>query len=493
MVALKLKQPQELESPFEQKDSRLLPTPFTYGAVLVSRIISNECRLDASSYNVMNALNIVYKNSFGYIYLSGKDGLINTAYYPGRYKRIYTEVGNGIPFYLPSQLDEIYPKPTKYISQKTAFLMKDDYIKDKNLLLSRSGTIGKCAISSKTTIGKLFSDDVIRITFKKDYDLGYTYAFLNTEVGLTILQSNNYGAVIDHIEPEHLYNIPIPNAPIETRKKIHSLIFDSYSLRDLSNESIDKAEHILYSELHLPKLSKIEYSQYLGNAGFNNFIINANKLERRIDASYHLPVIEEVLKIIPKNAKEILRLGDKRISKDVVLPGRFKRVYVEKEKGLPFIGGKQLTTLGIDDVKYLAKSMLTEKFKYSSMIKTNDILVSARGTIGTCSLTPLHWEGALISDNIIKIIPADITTVGYVYCFLQSEIGKALILREVSGSVVDVIEPQNLRKIPIPMLKSEEAQKAINDHVLEANNLRYQAYQKEREAISIMNDLLLNR
>lgn len=492
MVALKLKQPQELESPFEQKDSRLLPTPFTYGAVPVSRIWSNECRLDASAYKIdaMNALSTVYHCIYG---TTPMKLLFKDAFVGSRFKRIYTDNPSNTPFFLPSDIEDVYPKATKYISDKTKADIDFLRVEKNMLLMTCSGTIGKTSLVGTKLEHQVFSHDLLRITFKNIHDLGYIYAFFNTEIGLTILQSNNYGAVIDHIEPEHLYNIPIPNAPIETRKKIHSLIFDSYSLRDLSNESIDKAEHILYSELHLPKLSKIEYSQYLGNAGFNNFIINANKLERRIDASYHLPVIEEVLKILPKNAKEILRLGDKRISKDIVLPGRFKRVYVEKEYGLPFIGGKQLTTLGIDDVKYLAKSMLTEKFKYSSMIKTNDILVSARGTIGTCSLTPLHWEGALISDNIIKIIPADITTVGYVYCFLQSEIGKALMLREVSGSVVDVIEPQNLRKIPIPMLKSEEAQKAINDHVLEANNLRYQAYQKEREAISIMNDLLLNR
>jgi len=495
MVALRLKDTQDIESLPEHKDSRLLPTPFSWGAVSIHRIISNECRLDASAYNmdVINAFKKVNNNPYGFCYLWHKEGLVQTAYYPGRYKRIYTESTNGIPFYLPSQLDEIYPKPTKYISNKTASLLKDDFIKDNTLLLSRSGTIGKCAISSKTIVNKLFSDDVIRISFKNDYDLGYTYAFLNTKIGLTILQSNNYGAVIDHIEPEHLRNIPIPNAPEEIRKRIHQLIVDSYDLRDRSNCNIDEAECMLYDELHLPKLSEIECRQYENGTGFNNFIIKASKLNERIDASYHLPIICEVLKLLPIYAKEVLRLGDKRLSKDIVLPGRFKRIYLKKEYGLPFVGGKQLNTLGLDDVKYLSKGMLTEKFKYSSMIRTNDILISARGTIGTCQLVPTHWDGALISDNIIKIIHTDESNIGYVFCFLQSEIGKSLMQREISGSVVDVIEPQNLYNIPIPILKSNKIQKEINDLVLEANDLRYQAYLKEQEAISLMNDLLDNK
>jgi len=495
MVALKSKQPQELESPFEQKDSRLLPTPFTYGTVLVSRIIRNECRLDASSYNmdVMNALNIVYKNSFGYIYLSGKDGLINTAYYPGRYKRIYTEVGNGIPFYLPSQLDEIYPKPTKYISQKTAFLLKDDYIKDKNLLLSRSGTIGKCAISSKTTIGKLFSDDVIRITFKKDYDLGYTYAFLKTEVGLTILQSNNYGAVIDHIEPEHLSNIPIPNAPEEKRKRIHELIIESYNLRDQSNELIDKSQSLMYTELHLPNLRQIEGKRYLQDTELNNFSIKASNLDGRFDVSYHLPLVDETIRQISLYSEEVICLGDERVSKDIILPGRFKRIYVDKEHGVPFFGGKQLLSLTPSDVKYLSLTHHGDRIDNQLLLEQNMCAVTCSGTIGKVMIIPKHWEGWTLNQHVIRIRPASEEIAGYIFAWLDSPYCKPLILRYVYGAVVDEIDDWQLAQVPIPLLKNKEKQRQINSQVLKANDLRFQAYLKEQEAISMMNDILINR
>lgn len=497
MVASKLKQPQELESPFEQKDSRLLPTPFTYGAVLVSRIISNECRLDASSYNmdVMNALNIVYKNSFGYIYLSGKDGLINTAYYPGRYKRIYTDVGNGIPFYLPSQLDEIYPKPTKYISQKTAFLLKDDYIKDKNLLLSRSGTIGKCAISSKTTIGKLFSDDVIRITFKKDYDLGYTYAFLNTEVGLTILQSNNYGAVIDHIEPEHLSNIPIPNASVKLREKIHDLVVSSFEMRDLSNKLIDQAESMLFVELNIPQRLDSNSMQYDLDAGFCNFSLKASDLEGRLDVSYHLPEVENLLKEMYRNAANVITLGDHRISKSICVGSRFKRIYVSKNNGIVYLNGKSINQLNPNGCqkKYLSFSQHEQRIKEELIIKPNTILVTCSGTIGKVVLVPKHWDGWAGTHDLIRIIPCDNSIAGYLFCYLNSNIGKILLLRNAYGAVVDHIEPYHLQKTVIPILKNKKIQDKINDLVLEANDLRYQAHQKEQEAISMMNDILINR
>ncbi len=37
--------------------------------------------------------------------------------------------------------------------------------------------------------------------------------FLKSKVGNKILLTNSYGAVITHIEPEHLATVPIPNAP----------------------------------------------------------------------------------------------------------------------------------------------------------------------------------------------------------------------------------------------------------------------------------------
>ena len=176
MVNAALKyEPLEVELP---KNPLFLPSPLRYGSVSIAQMVNNGHRYDASAYNIeaMNALRKVKRNKYGFVHLLGNDGLIDNAYYPGRYKRIYNENGTGEPFYLPSQLEEIYPKPAKYISPLTAVSLQNDRIKANTLLLSRSGTIGKCTISSKTTIDKLFSDDVIRVSFKDNTDLGYMHS-----------------------------------------------------------------------------------------------------------------------------------------------------------------------------------------------------------------------------------------------------------------------------------------------------------------------------
>lgn len=47
-------------------------------------------------------------------------------------------------------------------------------------------------------------------------------------------------------------------------------------------------------------------------------------------------------------------VGDPRISREVILPGRFKRVYVDEGYGRVFIGGKQLYELDPTNKKYLS-------------------------------------------------------------------------------------------------------------------------------------------
>ncbi len=475
-----------------EKDYLAAPTPFSFGVVSLQQVVNNKSRLDASAYNieVMKALNKIKANQYGYITLYGKKGLIDTADYPGRYKRIYVSEKHGTPFFLPSQLDEILPRPTKFVSPITVKELGNDFIKDSNLLLSRSGTIGKSTISSSTIIGKLFSDDVIRVTFKNEYDLGYVYTYLKSPLGLTILQGNIYGSVIDHIEPEHLNDIPIPNAPQKEKERIHNLIKESFDLRDKSNKLIDTAQKDLYRELGLSDISSLSPVQYNKNAGFNNFSVKLSKTDLRLDGSYHIPIVKEIIKKISEKADYITSLGDDNISESIILPGRFKRVYVDKEHGIPFFGGKQLLSLSPSNLKYLSKLFHGERIKDELFLKENMCAVSCSGTIGKVMIIPKHWEGWAMNQHVIRIVPKSRDVAGYIYAWVDSQYCKPLIDRYIYGSNVDEIDDNQISKVPIPIIKDKQLFKEINNKILSANKLRYDAYLKEQEALEIMDTII---
>lgn len=492
MVNAALKyEPLEVELP---KNPLFLPSPLRYGSVSIAQMVNNGHRYDASAYNIeaMSALRKVMRNKYGFIHLLGVHGLVKDAFVGSRFKRIYTDNPKDIPFYLPSDIENVYPKASKYISAKTDTNINALKVESNMLLMSVSGTIGKTAIVRRRLDNCVFSHDLLRVVFKNDFDLGYVYAFLNTETGLLILQSNNYGAVIDHIEPEHLANVPIPNAPKESKEAIHNLIVESYDLRDKSNDLIDEAQALLYKELQLPNINTIKGKNYAENKGFQNYAVKASQLNGRLDGSYHIPEVEEVIKVISKNAAEVTSLGDPRLSKKIILAGVFKRTYVDKQNGVPFLGGRDIMQLNPSIEKYLSIAVHKERIEKELEVFNNYILVTDRGTIGKIQIVPKHWNGWAVSQNVIKVVPASIDISGYLYAYLATDFANVLIKRETYGSVVDMIDNNNVASIVVPLLKDKSVQQKINDLVLEANELRYQAYLKEQEAINKMNEIINN-
>lgn len=465
-------------------------SPVKWCSVSLSEMVERGKRLEASVFDVeaKHAWELINGNPFGCQKLYSKDGLVETAYYPGRFKRIYCDKGNGFAFYLPSQMMDIYPKAEKYISALTKCDIEELRLKEKTLLLTRSGTIGNISLVSKTLCNTIFSDDVIRINFKNEFDLGYVYTFLKSRIGIQILKTNGYGSVITHLEPEHLSEIPIPNAPYEIRNRIHKLIMKSYEFRDESNKLIDEATNLLIEELHLPAIEDFDVSLYKKNASVDTFSVKLSEMNGRADASYHVPIVDAIVEHLNKYAAEVTTIGDDRISSDVILPGRFKRVYVDEGFGRVFIGGKQLYELDPSGKKFLSTSKHDKRITDELLLKENTTLITRSGTIGKVVLVPKHWENWVASEHIIRVVPANNDVAGYISIFLSTDYGHELITRFTYGSVVDEIDDNHVRQIQIPLLKNQEIQKKINVLALEANAKRYEAYKLEQQALKIMDN-----
>lgn len=462
-------------------------SPVKWCTVALSDVVARGKRLEASVFDVeaKQARATVINGKYKWRALGGEDGLIQNAYYPGRFKRIYCDKRTGEAFYLPSQMAEVYPKAEKYISALTKCDICELRLKANTLLLTRSGTIGTVSLVSKTTQGKVYSDDVIRVSFKETYDTGFIYTFLKSKTGSKILTTNGYGSVITHLEPEHLAAVPIPDAPVMLKKKIHDLIVQSYELRDESNGLIDQATALMIGELKLPDIDAFDVDFYKKAAPVDTFSVKLSEMSGRLDASYHVPIVDAIIEHLRQHAEEVTTVGDPRISREVILPGRFKRVYVDEGYGVPFFGGRSIGELDPSDKKYLSFSQHDKKIKDELTIHAGMILVTCSGTIGKIAMVPKHWDKWAMTHDIIRFVPVE-TISGYAFIWLQSEYAAKLINSFAYGSVVRHIEKEHINRLPIPLLKNHEVQKKINDLALEANEKRYQAYLLEQEALQIM-------
>ena len=472
------------------KEVQIKDDPLKWCSVSLSDVIARGSRLDASVYDTVakQDRHNIENGKYPYTQLYGNEYCpVTNAYYGSRMKRNYVPASNSkaIGFLGSSEMLDIYPKPVKFMEDTDR--VSDLHVSFGTILLSRSGTIGNLTFVSKTLSKYLVSEHAIRLTCA-EYP-GYVYTFLKTKSGQALLHSNIFGAVIQEIEPEHLKNIPIPSAPENLKDEINSLIVRSFELRDESNDLLDKANGLLIKELELPLIEEFQQHAvyYQKNAPVDTFSVKLSNLDGLLDGSYHVTVVDEIVDHLKQHAAEVTTVGDSRISDRVVLPIRFKRIYVEEGYGRVLIGGKQIYELDPSNKKYI--SIAKHKDLIPDLeIHENTVLITRSGTIGKVAIAPRHWEKWVPSDHIIRVFPANDDIAGYLYVYLLSDYGHELITRYTYGSVVDEIDDNHVSRIAFPILKNQDVQNEINSLALEANEKRYQAYKLEQEALKKMDE-----
>ena len=459
----------------------------THTAVSLQEIVENDYRLEASVFNAdaRQARNDVQNCVFPVVALCGEDGLAQ-ANHEARFKRVYVEKSD-YPLYQPAQINEIYPKPTAFISDLTPTDIDALKVKRRQVLLTCSGTIGHCTYVSRTLDNLIFSHDLIRIESKK-YS-GYIYAYLKSRIGFQIIGTNSYGGVVKHIEPEHLNDIPIPNPPSILKQKIHDLIEKSFDLRDKSNDLMDDAQELLKESFQFPSVDnlKTKVKQFDRDGSLQNYSVSLGKVNYRLDGSYYVPITQVLKDHLYKHALEVTTVGDPRISQSVILPGRFKRVYVEKGRGITFLGGKQILKLDPNNKKYLSLVHHEDRIKEQLTLHENFTLITCSGTIGKVALVPKHWDGWTANQHVIRVVPKSKNIAGYLYAWLSSDYARQLITHHTYGAVIDEISDGHVSEIPVPLCRDQKIQKQINTKVLAANRKRFEAYQIEQEALDILN------
>ena len=457
----------------------------SWSSVSLSEVLERDNRLEASTFNIDRAHSIqLLKNSkYDLVLLGTKEIGFKDCFYGPRAKRNYlTNIDStSIGFLGSSEMLDIYPDPVKFVSHDNS-MVDSLSLTEGIILISRSGTIGNVTFVGQTLSKFLVSEHAIRLVMNEFP--GFVYTYLKTDVAQNLLHAEKFGSVILEIEPDALKNMLIPNAPALIKKKIHDLIMDSYANRDESNRLIDEATKIMIEELELPPIDDLKKEAFSYSKEINSFSIKLSDLNGRLESNYHLPIIK-VLENHLREKADLVKLENKEITENIVLAGVFKRNYVQKGHGYPFLGGKEITQLSPETDKYLSKITHKKRYEKELRVKENWILVTDRGTIGKVVIVPKHMENMAVSQNVLKIVPKIYP--GYIYCFLNSDYGQILIKRQSYGSVVNMIDDSSLGDVQIPIIKDREIVKKIDCLVLEANELRYQAYKQEQKAIEIMN------
>src|SRR5690606_17598893 len=198
---------------------------------------------------------------------------------------------------------------------------------------------------------------------------GYLYAYLCSRFGVPLIISGTYGAIIQHIEPQHIADLPVPRLGA-VEDQAHELIQRAADAQVESGELRKHAGSMVneicgFPEKLAPAARIFAYSS-----------ANSNDVLRRLDATFHNPIAQEA-EALTKVANGI------SLSSAGVLgfeSNRMKQVFVEEGYGTPFITSGGIFSKTITPERYLRNQLLGEDETWR--INEYDTLVARSGQVG---------------------------------------------------------------------------------------------------------------
>ena len=207
----------------------------------------------------------------------------------------------------------------------------------------------------------------------------------------------------------------------------------------------------------------------------------------RIDAPFHLSDGVITMERIEKSPCETTTLSS--ATKQIFLGSIFRRTFVLNHNvGIPYITGSEMMKKDIDTGRFLSKKLT--KNQESLMVKKNWILLTCSGTIGNVVFTNDEFEGKIGTHDLIRIIPSENKLrKGFLFAFLKSRFGYALLTQSEYGGVVKHIEPEQIKGLPIPVF-SDKKQKEIDELIHESVNSRSVGNKLLKEAIEVLENII---
>lgn len=392
-----------------------------------------------------------------------------------RAKRVYVKKrSHGTPFLSSSDILQADLENVKIASNKYTPNIEQMKLQKGWTLISRSGTIGNCAFANAKHAQKLASEDVIRLVPNNILREGVVYAYLASKYGHSLLTQGTFGAVIQHIEPDYVGSLPIPNFPESFQKEVDDLIQESARLREEATVALEEAIKIFDNILGETEFTSNQQTKVLSSKQiFQSY--------KRFDSQYQ--IASDVLKAQLQKISGIRTIKIATIASNVFIGNRGKRMYVNNN-GVPFMSSSDMMLF---NALYYSKLISKKTPGIEDMIvKTGDILISRSGTVGNTIIVGEAYNNVAVSEHAMRLrINKSLIEPEYVYAYLLSSHGQAKLKSLPYGSVIITLGEEFLKDIDLPIL-DENKKMIIIELVEHYTTSMDSAIEKERKAISMV-------
>jgi type I restriction enzyme S subunit len=411
--------------------------------------------------------------------LGGLDGIFNGP----RFARAYVaDPRHGVPFLgstdiLDADLTHIELLSKKQVAQSPALLVKEGWT-----LITCSGTIGRMAYARAEMNNMAGSQHFMRVVpDPNEIKPGYLFAFLSSRFGVPLVVGGTYGAIIQHIEPPHIADLPVPIAPKQIQDEANRLVTDAAKLRTDASADLKAIIRDLEIAAGLPTVDR----RYDGGSP-DVTVVKAATLEGRMDglfhSNYHRSVLGPLLALPPKRRFTVRELATR-----IFEPARFKRISVDDPQyGVPFFGTSALMRADPDASYLLARR--TPGIGELTVGKTTLLIPRSgqlAGLIGHAVLPHGDLLGGAVSEDAIRVVAPDEGTAGYLHACLSSEYGRRQLKARAFGSSIPHLDVRVISGTVIPRL-DDAAMRRLGVRAFGVASARHEALCKEREARALV-------
>lgn len=209
--------------------------------------------------------------------------------------------------------------------------------------------------------------------------------------------------------------------------------------------------------------------------------------EQRLDAGYYASEALTAKRIVQDTGFTVRELG--QLVQRVFILGRFRRIYgTNKKASWPYLSASESLVFRPVTERWIAKDYAPRE-ALQHFVEQGWILVSCSGTVGRVVLATRRLEKYFLTHDLVRVVPKKSPPVGYLYAFLASQIGQALLSKDQYGGAIKHLEPHHIARVPVPLVPEVE-QKDIHRKILKAYALRDKANKLLDEADEMLHDKL---
>jgi hypothetical protein len=343
---------------------------------------------------------------------------------------------------------------------------------------------GRSIIADARLAGRFLGPHAVALTFAEagsDTNL-WTYAFLNTELGLKAVKSCAFGTSVPGVRIDLLTEIPIPiPSDPEILSQVAAIIRKCVKQRELYLRELQEARRIVEELPDMREARSMCADRKPRAAKWSGALLTLN--------AWNYASAGEALPFLVRKWRA--RLADLVPRGGLFRGGRYQRIPCEHPFGIDFMSQRDVFQIRPTS-RRIAAPAVPKTWVY---VPEFSLLAGGQGTLGEgelfgqVSLVTPDIAKAGITEHLLRIQPASRAASGLLYAFLSTLVGRRLLRSTGVGTKLLSLRPDLVFALPVPEIGPEVSAKVVA-HLERASAARVSAVEAEGQAIRIVEEAL---